>query len=160
MCPISVWCDISVTWCHFPVLQKAGLLSINQVETSDWGLRAAFRIYMENGGMEIGAYFRQTCLKSSSKFTPGLQAPGVTVVLVQEVTACSPCSRVTLWKCCCSDLGTTSKHLWFELASDCAVEITGSRVDHLHLKQVQKVTTIQLLCDCEHWAPVPFPSVH
>lgn len=104
-------------------------------------------------------HFRQTCLKWSSKSRPALQAPGVTVVLAQEVTAWSLCcSRVRLWKCCCSDLGTISEHLWFELASACVVEITGTGVYHLHLKQVQKVTTIQLVDGCDHWALVPFPA--
>lgn len=94
--------------------------------------------------MAIGTDFRQTCLQSSSKFRPG-----VTAVLVQEVTAGALCSRVTLWKGCCSALGTISEHLRFQLASDC-VEIAGSGVDHLHPKQVQKVTSIQLEDGCEH----------
>lgn len=59
-----------------------------------------------------------------------------------------------LWKCCFSNLNTLSEYLWF----DCVVHVTGSGVDSLHLKQVQKVTTIQLLDDCECWAPVPFPA--
>lgn len=77
--------------------------------------------------MAMCSYSNHAYWKSRCKFTPTLQTPGMTVVLVQEVTTWSLSSRVTL-HVIPSYLCNISEHLRFELKSSFAVELIGAEV--------------------------------